>query len=89
MAWEEKYGAIWHVPLRDGEPVLSERYLPERELVALVLRRADNRLLASVLSKGHDPQWRLPFWGNGSGPALVESLADAETYYQSRLHRQD
>jgi len=89
MAWEEKYGAIWHVPLRDGESVLSERYLPERDLVALVVKRADNRLSASVLSKGQDPQWRMPFWGDASGPALVESLADAETYFQSHLHGQD
>ena len=88
MAWEEKYGAIWHVSLRGGESVLSERHLPERDLVTLVVKRADGRLSASVLSKGHDPQWRLPFWGDATVPALVETLADAENYFVARLRGQ-
>ena len=85
MAWKEKYGAIWHVTLREGDAVLWERYLPERDLVMLVVKRPDGSLSASVLSKGHDPQWRVPFWGDAGVPAVVSTLGDAESYFEAWL----
>jgi hypothetical protein len=91
MAWEEKYGGIWHLGLRDGECVLSERYLSERDLVTLVVRRADGNLSASVLSKSKTPeiQWRLPWWGEADAPALVATLAGADEYFEAWLPRHD
>jgi hypothetical protein len=81
MAWEERYGAIWNPRLHSNETVVSERYLPDLDIVALVVRRVDGRLAASMLRKSSDPQWRLPFWGTSDGPALVETLADADSYF--------
>jgi len=80
MAWEERYGAIWNPPLRNGESVLAERYLPDLDLVTLVIRRADGQLSVSVLRKGSDPQWRMPFWSSSDAPAIVETLDDADRY---------
>jgi hypothetical protein len=85
MAWEERYGAIWNPRLHSNETVVSERYLPDLDLVALVVRRVDGRLAASVLRKSSDPQWRLPFWGTIDGPALVETLADADSYFAAAM----
>lgn len=85
MAWEEKYGGIWCLALRDGERVLSERFLLELDLITLVVKREDGNLCASVLRKGHDPQWRLPFWREADIPALVATLADAERYFEAWL----
>jgi len=85
MAWEERYGAIWNLPLRSGESVLAESYLSDRDLVTLVIKRADGRLSVSVLSKGNDPQWRLPFWSASNAPAIVGTLADADKYIAAML----
>jgi len=87
MAWEEKYGAIWNSTLRDGETLLSERYLPDLDLVTLVVGRADGLLSASLLRKGHDPQWRLPFWGATDAPAIVATQADADRYFEAAIGR--
>ena len=85
MVWEERYGAIWNPPLRNGESVVSEHHLPELDLVTLVVRRVDGRLTASILRKGSDPQWRLPFWSASDAPAIVETLADAERYLAAAI----
>lgn len=85
MAWEERYGAIWNPRLHSNEIVVSERYLPDLDLVALVVRRVDGRLAASVLRKSSDPQWRLPLWGTSDAPALVETLADADSYFAAAI----
>lgn len=60
MAWEERYGGFWHLSLRRDESVLFERYLPDLDLMALVVNRADGLLSVHVLRKEKDPQWRLP-----------------------------
>ena len=88
MAWEERYGGIWNLSLGQGDAVLSERYLPDLDLVTVVVKRAEGLLSAFVLSKGNDPQWRLPFWGAAEVPAIVETMADADRYFQAAICRE-
>ncbi|PMQ07544.1 hypothetical protein DyAD56_02130 [Dyella sp. AD56] len=88
MAWEERYGGIWNPSLGQGGAVLFERYLPDLDLVTVVVKRADGLLSASVLSKGHDPQWRLPFWSATEVPAIVETMADADRYFEAAICRE-
>ncbi|WP_199101120.1 hypothetical protein [Dyella sp. ASV21] len=88
MAWEERYGGIWNLSLRQGDSVLFERYLPDLELVTVVVNRADGLLSASVLKKGHDRQWRLPFWSTAEAPAVVETMADADRYFEAAISRE-
>lgn len=45
-------------------------------------------LSASVLRKGYDPQWRLPFWSTMEVPAVVETMADADRYFEAAIGRQ-
>ena len=87
MAWEERYDGIWNLSLRQGESVVAERHLPDLDLVTVVVHRADGLLSASVLRKGHDPQWRLPFWSITEAPAVVETMADADTYFEAAIGR--
>ena len=88
MAWEERYGGIWNLSLRQGDSVVAEHYLPDLDLVTVVVHRADGLLSASVLRKGYDPQWRLPFWGTTEAPAVVETMADADGYFKAAIGRQ-
>lgn len=88
MAWEERYGGIWNLSLRQGDSVLFERYLPDLDLVTVVVNRADGLLSASILKKGHDPQWRLPFWGVAEAPTVVETMADADRYFEAAISRE-
>ncbi|HET6553785.1 MAG TPA: hypothetical protein VFG49_09630 [Dyella sp.] len=88
MAWEERYGGIWNLSLCQGDSVLFERYLPDLELVTVVVNRADGLLSACVLKKGHDPQWRLPFWSTAEAPAVVETMADADRYFEAAISRE-
>ncbi len=88
MVWEERYGGIWNLSLSQGDAVLSERYLPDLDLVTVVVNRADGLLSASVLRKGHDPQWRLPFWSTTEAPAIVETMADADRYFEAAIGRE-
>jgi hypothetical protein len=85
MAWEEKYGAIWNPPLDEGDVVLEERFLPDLDVVTLVVQRRDGLLAVSVLKKEHDRQWRLPFWGPMEAPALVETIDDAQRFLASTV----
>jgi len=88
MAWEERYGAIWYLELRDGESVQLERYLPDLDIVAVVIKRVDGLLSASVLRKGKaDFQWRLPWWGAMEAPAIVATADDAERYFEAAVGR--
>lgn len=88
MAWEERYGGIWNLCLSQGDAMLSERYLPDLDLVTVVVKRADGLLSASLLSKGRDPHWRLPFWGAAEVPAIVETMADADRYFEAAICRE-
>ena len=83
MSWEERYGGIWNLPLGKGDAVISEQYRPDIHVVTVVVRRSDGLLSASVLRKGSDPQWRMPFWHAPDGPALVETEDDANRYFRS------
>ena len=83
MSWEEKYGGIWNLRLGEGDAVLSEQYRPDIEVVTVVVRRSDGMLSAFALRKGSDPQWRMPFWHAPDGPALVETLDDANGYFRA------
>ena len=85
MAWEEKYGAIWNPSLEEGDVVLEERFLSDHDVVTLVVQRRDGLLAVSVLKKEHDRQWRLPFWGAIEGPALVETIEDAQHFLASTV----
>ena len=85
MAWQEKYGGIWSPSLYGGDRVLDERFLPEPDVVTLIVKRADGLLTVSVLKKTSDPQWRLPFWGHAEAPALVETMDDAQQYLAASL----
>jgi hypothetical protein len=87
MGWEERHGGIWNLSLGQADTVLSERYLPAFDLVTVVVRRADGLLSASVLRKGHDSQWRLPFWGAAETPAIIETMADADRYFEAVIGR--
>ncbi|MBD8897832.1 hypothetical protein [Rhodanobacter sp. DHG33] len=68
--------------------MLFERHLPDLDLVTVVVNRADGLLSASVLRKEHDPQWRLPFWGTAEAPAVVETIADADKYFEAAISRE-
>lgn len=85
MAWKEKYGAIWNPPLDKGDVVLTERFLPDLDVVTLIIQRRDGLLMALVLQKEHDEQWRSLFWSTSESPALVETIADAEQYLASTI----
>lgn len=87
MGWEEKYGGIWNLSLDPAYVVLSERYLPDLDLVTVVVQRADGLLSASVLKKAHDPRWRLSFWGTAEAPAVVETMADVDRYFEAAIGR--
>lgn len=89
MSWDEKYGGIWDVQLRDGESIHSERHLPDRDLVALVIRRVDGWFAVAVLQKVADPQWRLPFWTAIEPAAVVATQADADSYLAGALESAD
>ena len=85
MAWNEKYGEIWNPPLDKGDVVLAERFLPDPDVVTLIVQRRDGLLAALVLQKGHDEQWRAPFWSTSEAPALVQTIGDAEQYLASTI----
>lgn len=78
MGWEEKYGGIWSGALTPGEMPVVETHLADRHLVALIALRPDGFYRAVVLGHHHDPQWRLPFWGEVTAPAIVPSADDGE-----------
>jgi hypothetical protein len=87
MAWEERYGGIWNIPIGSGDTVLSEHHLTDLDLVTMLVKRADGLLSATVLKKGHDPQWRLPFWSPLAAPAIVETMTDAHRYFEAAISR--
>lgn len=45
-------------------------------------------LLASVLKKQHDPQWRLPFWGSDERAAIMVTEEDAAEYFKATIGRE-
>ncbi|MBN3793825.1 hypothetical protein [Burkholderia sp. Ac-20392] len=85
MGWEEKYGGIWAGVLMPGEMPVAETHLADRHLVALIARRPDGLYRAVVLGHRPDPQWRVPFWGEVTAPAMASSIDDAELYLVAAL----
>ncbi|WP_423369398.1 hypothetical protein [Burkholderia sp. LMG 32019] len=87
MGWEEKYRGIWTGVLMPGEMPVAETHLVDRHLVTLIARRPDGLYRAVVLGHHHDPQWRLPFWGEVMATAIVASIDDGEQYLAAALAR--
>ncbi|MGS0896917.1 hypothetical protein ACVBGC_30945 [Burkholderia stagnalis] len=84
--WEEKYGGIWTGALMPGEKPVAETHLADRRLVALIALRADGLYRAVVLGHHHDRQWRLPFWGEVTPPAIVSTIDDGARYLAAALN---
>ena len=88
MPLVEKHGGLWLNDAADaGTWPVYERYDPEVDLVAVVVRSPSGYFVASLFEKVSDPQWRLPFWDERQPGASFDdepsAVAHAEALVQA------
>lgn len=84
MSTIEKHGALWVDGLQ-SQPEY-ERFDPEADLLAIVVRSSAGHFIASIYQKTSGaPQWRLPFWNEIRPEALFADKADAIAHAEMLL----
>ena len=75
----EKHGALWLDDSSDiRTQIVFESYMPEMDLLAIVVRSPFGHFVASMFEKvSGAPQWRLPFWVERRPEALFDDEAAA------------